>query len=280
MKERVKQSEGASVVSKRGEDGPAPSPRTLSGSSSGSPGAGRRSGPVRTAAAGANGQGWTPDRVRGDGAGPSSPRFDTADARSDCFTAAFAGTTKGGQRLRPGRGRRGAAQMQERGASGAAAFGQHRRQCGSGVGCGHRLSFRDGERVPFPRVSRAGAPARAGARFAAARLARLIARARQRAQLSRRLLTCFQKTAPLGRAAPGEAAPEPASLGTIIPHSARCQAPNTNKIQKYRKLFMFRRGCERASTREPFAPPMDSPCPDSGESSDLDRLTAIWALSR
>ena len=72
---------------------PGPDP----GSSSGSPGAGRRSGPARTAAAGANGQGWTPDRVRGDGAGPSSPRFDTADAHSDCFTASFAGTTRGGK---------------------------------------------------------------------------------------------------------------------------------------------------------------------------------------
>ena len=79
------------------------------------------------------------------------------------------------------------------------------------------------ERVPFPRVSCAGAPARAGARFAAARFARLIARARRRTHVSRRLLTGFQKLAPLGRAAPGDAGPESASLGTIISHSAKCQ---------------------------------------------------------
>ena len=75
---------------------------------------------------------------------------------------------------------------------------------------------------------------------APARFARLIARARQRAHVSRWLLTGFQKSAPLGRATPGEATPDSASLGTIIPHSARCQAHTGNKIHKYQKLFMCR----------------------------------------
>ena len=82
-------------------------------------------------------------------------------------------------------------------------FGQHRGQCGAGVGCRHRSSFSDGERVPVSRVSCAGACARAGARIAAARFARLIVRARQKAHPSRRLLTGFQKVAPPGRATPG-----------------------------------------------------------------------------
>ena len=99
---------------------PGPNP----GSSSGSPGAGRRSGPARTAAAGANGQGWTPDRVRGDGGGvrgdglgQASPAGqagtvsrrtgDAASDKSDSFTRSEAGTGgAGGRRLcqvRPGR---------------------------------------------------------------------------------------------------------------------------------------------------------------------------------
>ena len=85
-----------------------------------------------------------------------------------------------------------------------------------GVGCGHRLSFPDGERVPFPRVSCAGAPAR-GRVSAPARFAHLIARARQRAHLSRRLLTGIQKWRRPTARHPGEAAPDSASLGTIIP---------------------------------------------------------------
>ncbi len=79
-----------------------------------------------------------------------------------------------------------------------AAFG-----AAAGAGCPHRSSFSDGERIPVSRVSCAGACARAGARMAAARLARLIARARQRTHLSRRLLTGIQKMAPPGRATPG-----------------------------------------------------------------------------
>ena len=105
-------------------------------------------------------------------------------------------------------------------------------------------------RVPDSRVSRAGAPAPASARFAAARFARLIARARQRAHLSRRLLGGFQKSALPGCAAPGEAAPESASHGTIISQSARCQAHIGNNIQKYRKLFIFQQGWGGASPPE------------------------------
>ena len=45
----------------------------------------------------------------------------------------------------------------------------------------------------------------------------------------------FSEMASPGRATPGEAAPESASLGTIIPHSGRCQAHIANKIQEYRK---------------------------------------------
>ena len=51
--------------------------------------------------------------------------------------------------------------------------------------------------------------------------------------------------APLGRAAPGEAAPESAYHGTIIPQSARCQAHTENKIHKYRKLFIVDIGEDR-----------------------------------
>ena len=43
-----------------------------------------------------------------------------------------------------------------------------------------------------------------------------------------------------------EAAPDFASLGTIIPHSARCQAHIGNKIHKYWKLFIF---CESGRDR-------------------------------
>ena len=67
--------------------------------------------------------------------------------------------------------------------------GQHRRQCGAGVGCGHRLSFPDGGAGPFSaRILRGRGRGSAPARFA-----HLIARARQRAHLSCRLLTGFQK---------------------------------------------------------------------------------------
>ena len=97
----------------------------------------------------------------------------------------------------PERGSRGLVRPARR----CSAVGQHRRRLG--VGCGHRLSFPDGERVPFPRVSCAGAPA-PGRVSAPARFAHLIARARQRAHVSRRLLTGFQKPAPPGRAARGK----------------------------------------------------------------------------
>ena len=47
------------------------------------------------------------------------------------------------------------------GPGGRQLFGQHRRQGGAGVGCGHGLSFvRPGAAVPLPRVSCAGGPAR------------------------------------------------------------------------------------------------------------------------
>ena len=51
--------------------------------------------------------------------------------------------------------------------------------------------------------------------------------------------------APLGRATPEEAAPDAASLGTIISQSTRCQAHIGNKIHKYRKLFMIDIGKDR-----------------------------------
>ena len=45
--------------------------------------------------------------------------------------------------------------------------------------------------------------------------------------------------APPGRAAPGKAAPESTSLGTIIPHSASCQSHTGNKNHKYQNLFIL-----------------------------------------
>ena len=138
---------------------------------------------------------------------------------------------------------------------------------GAGIGCrSSSLLLRPRVGPCLRALSRAGACVGAGARFAAARLARLIARATQRTHVSRRLLTGFQKSAPPGRAAPGDAAPESASLGPIIPHSARCQDHIRNKIQKYRKLPMFREG-RRAGKRPcgrvvsgPDVPPASGHC--------------------
>ena len=83
----------------------------------------------------------------------------------------------------PERGSRGLVRPARR----CSAVGQHRRRLG--VGCGHRLSFLRRGAGPFSaRILRGRRRVSAPARFA-----RLIARARQRAHLSRRLLTGFQK---------------------------------------------------------------------------------------
>ena len=86
-------------------DGPPPSerpsvtPDSIRGPSPALPAGADGSVSSRTAAAGATGQGWTPDRVRGDGVYRgadvclSSSRFNTADCRSDFFTRSFAGVT-------------------------------------------------------------------------------------------------------------------------------------------------------------------------------------------
>ncbi len=126
-----------------------------------------------------------------------------------------------------------------KGRGGGEPFGWHRRQCGAGSVALIVPPCSDRERVPFPRVSCAGACARAGARIAAARFARLIARARQRAHLSRRLLTGFQKSGAARPRNARDAAPDAASLGTIITHSARCQAQIMNKNQLYQISFML-----------------------------------------
>ena len=58
--------------------------------------------PFPTAAAGAEGQRWTPDQVRGDDVYLSSSCLDTADCRSDFFTRSFAGVTNGAWAPWPG----------------------------------------------------------------------------------------------------------------------------------------------------------------------------------
>ncbi len=71
----------------------------------------------------------------------------------------------------------------------------------------------DRERVPVSARILRGRPRLPGRVSAPARFARLIARARQRAHSSRRLLTCFQKPAPLGRATPGKRLRSPLPWG-------------------------------------------------------------------
>ena len=88
----------------------------------------------------------------------------------------------------------------------SSAAGQHRRRLG--VDCGHRLSFLRRGAGPFSaRILRGR-----GRVLAPARFARLIARARRRTHLSRRLLTGFRKLAPLGRAARQRSAAPDAAL--------------------------------------------------------------------
>ena len=76
----------------------------------------------------------------------------------------------------------------ERGRRLRAACGRFRRQLGAGVGCGHACLLRGKGRDGCPcfaRVSRVRACGGAGGRIAAARLVRLIARARRQAHLAR-----------------------------------------------------------------------------------------------
>ena len=70
---------------------------------------------------------------------------------------------------------------------------------------------------PDSRVSRAGARARLGARIAAARLARLIARARRRTHLSRQLLRGFFAPARTGKGGGSARTPPPC----LRPHIGR-----------------------------------------------------------
>ena len=117
----------------------------------------------------------------------------------------------------------------------SSAAGQHRRQLGESVAV-----------IVSPAPTGSGSlfrayPARARARVGAgAARAPDCAREAEGAPLPSASYG-FSEMAPPGRAAPGEAAPDFASLGTIIPHSARCQAYIGNKINKYRKLFILRK---------------------------------------
>ena len=85
----------------------------------------------------------------------------------------------------------------------------------------------------YPARGRLCAPRRA--RIAAARLVHLIARARQRAHPSRRLLTGFQKVAPPGRAAPGTRLRMPLPWGPSY-HNPPDVKP---KVRTKRKITRF-----------------------------------------
>ncbi len=93
-------------------------------------------------------------------------------------------------------------------------------------------------RDPDSRVSCAPAPAPVRARFAAARIARLIARARRRTHVSRRLLTGFQKVAPPGRATPREAAPDASSLRGYCSTLRQMSSPEGEQNRNYREYFI------------------------------------------
>ena len=111
-------------------------------------------------------------------------------------------------------------------------------------------------RDPDSRVSCAGACARAGARIAAARFARLIARARRRTHLACRLNR--------GRSAPGRHGREAvradfASLGPIIPLFPRMQVPNREILLKFQELFVIRLHCPGSRLRGPERIPHQRP---------------------
>ena len=111
-------------------------------------------------------------------------------------------------------------------------------------------------RDPDSRVSCAGACARAGARIAAARFARLIARARRRTHLACRLNR--------GRSAPDRHGREAvradfASLGPIIPLFLKMQAPNREILLKSQELFVIRLHCPGSRLRGPQRIPHQRP---------------------
>ena len=141
-------------------------------------------------------------------------------------------------------------------------------------------------RDPDSRVSCVGARAPAGARIAAARLARLIARARRRTHLACRLNR--------GRSAPGRHGREAvradfASLGPIIPLFLKMQVPNREILLNFWELFVIRfhcpgsrlRGPERIPHQRPGYTPERDACMERAASGNAGGIMAVRAgLSR
>ena len=102
------------------------------------------------------------------------------------------------------------------------ACGRFRRQCGARVGCGHACLLpgqgRD-EVSPFRALSRGRGRGAAGGRIAAARLARLIARARRQTHLARPFPPgCFSRPPAVAFCRKAERRPRKPPLSTFILH--------------------------------------------------------------
>ena len=114
------------------------------------------------------------------------------------------------------------------------------RAAAAGVGCGHRSSFcRPGAGPCFARILRGRLCACRRAYRGGAARAPDCAREAEGAPLPSASHGFSESGAARPRNA-RDAAPDAASLGTIIPQSARCQAQSTNKEKNYQIFFMIR----------------------------------------